>query len=139
MPIVWLPTIGFVLVLSGVDLPTIVDQSLSLLGHSSFGVALSASGIILAGYRVTFSVPVLSLVFIKNVSQPGLVCAGMLALGYKNPILGQTVVTTALPAVAVVVMLAVQFRTAIPEAASALMISTFGSLLTISLFIWLVG
>jgi predicted permease len=36
-------------------------------------------------------------------------------------------------------MLAVQFRTAIPEAASALMISTFGSLLTISLFIWLVG
>lgn len=139
MPIVWLPTIGFVLVLSGVDLPKIVDQSLSLLGHSSSGVALFASGIILAGYRVTFSVPVLSLVFIKNVAQPALVCVGMLALGYKNPILGQTVVTTALPAVAVVVMLAVQFRTAIPEAASALMISTFGSLLTISLFIWLVG
>jgi malonate transporter len=139
MPIVWLPTIGFVLVPFGVELPKIVDQSLLLLGHSSSGVALFASGIILAGYKVTFSVPVLSLVFIKNVAQPALVCVGMLALGYKNPTLGQTVVTTALPAVALVVMLAVQFRTAIPEAASALMISTFGSLLTISLFIWLVG
>lgn len=138
-PVVWLPTAGFILVLLGVDLPGVVDESLSLLGHSSSGVALFASGIILASYRVTFSVPVLSLVFIKNVAQPAVVCLGMLALGYKNPMLGQTVVTTALPAVALVVMLAVQFRTAIPEAASALLISTFGSLLTISLFIWLVG
>ena len=38
-----------------------------------------------------------SLVFIKNVVQPGIVCLGMLALGYQDPILGQTVVTTALP------------------------------------------
>ncbi|MDJ0513925.1 MAG: AEC family transporter [Methyloceanibacter sp.] len=138
-PIVWLPGAGFILVLLGVDLPKVVDQSMSLLGHSASGVALFASGIILAGYSVTLSVPVLSLVFIKNVVQPGVVCLGMLALGYKNPILGETVVTTALPAVALVVMLAVQYRTAIPEAASALLISTFGSLLTMSLFISLVG
>lgn len=138
-PIVWLPSAGVLMVLLGVDLPQVVDQSLSLLGHSSSGVALFASGIILAGYKVKLSVPVLSLVFIKNVLQPALVCLGMLALGFENPILGQTVVTTALPAVALVVMLAVQFRTAIPEAASALLISTFGSLLTISLFIWIIG
>jgi len=138
-PVVWLPSAGFILVLLGVELPKVVDQSLSLLGHSASGVALFASGIILAGYSVTLSVPVFSLVFIKNVVQPGVVCLGMLALGYKNPILGETVVTTALPAVALVVMLAVQYRTAIPEAASALLISTFGSLLTMSLFIWLVG
>ena len=138
-PVVWLPSAGFILVLLGVDLPEVVDQSLSLLGHSSSGVALFASGIILAGYSVTLSRPVISLVFIKNIVQPGVVCLGMLALGYKDPILGQTVVTTALPAVALVVMLAVQYRTAIPEAASALLISTFGSLLTMSLFIWLVG
>ncbi len=138
-PLVWLPSAGFIMVLLGVDLPKVIDQSLSLLGHSSSGVALFASGIILAGYSITLSRPVISLVFIKNVVQPGVVCLGMLALGYKDPILGQTVVTTALPAVAIVVMLAVQYRTAIPEAASALLISTFGSLITMSLFIWLVG
>ena len=138
-PIVWLPVAGFVLVLLDLELPKVVEQSMSLLGHSSSGVALFASGIILAGYKVTLSAPVLVLVFIKNVVQPGVVCFGMLALGYGQPILGQTVVTTALPAVALVVMLAVQYRTAIPEAASALLISTFGSLLTMSLFIWLVS
>ncbi|MEM8573515.1 MAG: AEC family transporter [Pseudomonadota bacterium] len=138
-PVVWLPATGFILVLLNVDLPNVVDHSLSLLGHSASGVALFASGIILAGYSITLSVPVFSLVFIKNVVQPGIVCLGMLALGYQDPILGQTVVTTALPAVALVVMLAVQYRTAIPEAASALLISTFGSLITMSLFIWLVG
>jgi malonate transporter len=138
-PLVWLPSAGFIMVLLGVDLPKVIDQSLSLLGHSSSGVALFASGMILAGYSLTLSRPVISLVFIKNVVQPGVVCLGMLALGYEDPILGQTVVTTALPAVAIVVMLAVQYRTAIPEAASALLISTFGSLITMSLFIWLVG
>lgn len=137
-PIVWLPGAGFVLVLLGLDLPEVVDHSMSLLGHASSGVALFASGIILASYKVTVTWPVAILVFIKNVVQPSVVCLGMLALGYGQPLLGQTVVTTALPAVALVVMLAVQYRTAIPEAASALLISTFGSLLTISLFIWLV-
>jgi len=137
-PIVWLPAAGFLLVLLDLELPKVVERSMSLLGHSSSGVALFAAGIILAGYKVTLSAPVLVLVFIKNVLQPAVVCFGMLALGYGQPLLGQTVVTTALPAVALVVMLAVQYRTAIPEAASALLISTFGSLLTMSLFIWLV-
>ncbi len=81
--------------------------------------------------------PVLVLVSIKNVLQPGLVYLSMLWLGFGNPLLGQTVVTTALPAVTLVVMLAVQYRIAIPETASALLISTFGSPLTMSAFIWL--
>ena len=135
-PVVWLPFLGFVLVLADVHLPTVVEGSLSLMGHASAGVALFTAGIILAGYKIMVNRPVLILVFIKNVVQPGLVCAGMLALGYSDPLLGQTVVTTALPAVTLVVMLAVQFRVAIPEAASALLISTFGSIFTMSAYIW---
>jgi predicted permease len=138
-PVVWLPFSGFVLVILDVDLPKLVTQCLSLLGHSSAGVALFSAGIVLASYKIMVTKPVVILVFIKNVVQPGLVCAGMLALGYGDPLLGQTVVSTALPAVTLVVMLAVQYRVAIPEAASALLISTFGSLLTMSAYIWLVG
>lgn len=137
-PIVWLPCFGFVLVMLDMELPSIVNESLSLLGHSSSGVALFTAGIILAGYKIVFRAPVLILVGIKNIVQPAIVCLGMIALGYTNPLLSQTVVTTALPAVTVVVMLAVQYRIAIPEAASALLISTFGSLITMSVFIWLV-
>lgn len=132
----WLPLLGFALVAIDVEVPKIFNDSLMLLGHAAAGVALFTSGIILAGYKITFTMPVGVLVLIKNVVQPALVFAGMMWLGYSDPILGQTVVTTALPAVTLVVMLAVQYRVAIPETASALLISTFGSLVTLSVFIW---
>jgi len=135
-PVVWLPLLGFALVAIDVEVPKVFNDSLMLLGHAAAGVALFTSGIILAGYKITFTMPVGVLVLIKNVVQPALVFAGMMWLGYRDPILGQTVVTTALPAVTLVVMLAVQYRVAIPETASALLISTFGSLLRLSVFIW---
>lgn len=136
-PVVWLPFSGFVLMIFDVDTPQVFDDSLALLGDASAGVALFTAGIILAGYKIIVNVTVMSLVFVKNVVQPGLVCAGMLWLGYGNPLLGEAVVTSALPPVTLVVMLAVQYRVAIPETASALMFSTLGSLLTMSAFIWL--
>ncbi len=135
-PVVWLPFLGFVLVIFDVDTPEVFDNSLSLLGHASAGVALFTAGIILAGYKIIVNTPVMFLVFLKNVVQPGLVCAGMLWLGYGDPLLGEAVVTSALPPVTLVVMLAVQYRVAIPETASALLFSTLGSLLTMSAFIW---
>jgi malonate transporter len=135
-PVVWLPLLGFALVLIDVEVPPIFDDSLLLLGNAAAGLALFTSGIILAGYKITLSTPVVLLVFLKNIVQPALVCAGMLWLGFGNPLLGQAVVTTALPAVTLVVMIAVQYNRAIPETASALLISTFGSLLTLSVFIY---
>ena len=115
---------------------TCSTSSLALLGHASAGVALFTAGIILAGYKIVVTTPVTILVIIKNVVQPGLVCAGMLWLGYGNPLLGEAVVTSALPPVTLVVLLAVQYRVAIPETASALLFSTLGSLLTMGAFIW---
>ena len=135
-PVVWLPFLGFVLVVSDIDVPQIFDDSLGLLGHASAGVALFTAGIILAGYKIIWDGQVVFLVVVKNIVQPGLVCAGMLWMGYGNPLLGEAVVTSALPPVTLVVMLAVQYRVAIPETASALLISTVGSLITMSAFIW---
>ena len=135
-PVVWLPFLGFVLVLFDVDTPEVFDNSLSLLGNASAGVALFTAGIILAGYKIIVNTPVMFLVLLKNVVQPGLVCAGMLWLGYGDPMLGEAVVTSALPPVTLVVLLAVQYRVAIPETASALLFSTLGSLITMSAFIW---
>jgi len=135
-PVVWLPFLGFLLMIFNVDVPEVFDNSLGLLGHASAGVALFTAGIILAGYKIIMTGQVWFLVVVKNVIQPGLVCAGMLWLGYGDPLLGEAVVTSALPPVTLVVMLAVQFRVAIPETASALMFSTLGALLTMSAFIW---
>ncbi|ODR97026.1 hypothetical protein AUC69_12940 [Methyloceanibacter superfactus] len=133
-PVVWLPLLGFVIVLMDVKLPAVAFNSLSLLGNASAGVALFTSGIILAGFQVVVNRPVLFLVFVKNILQPSLVLAAMLSLGYRNPILGEAVLTTALPPIVLVVMLSVQYKVAARETASALLISTLGSLLTMSVF-----
>jgi malonate transporter and related proteins len=47
-PIVWAPVLGFLFVLAGLRIPQIVVHSLSMLGQASGGVALFASGIVLA-------------------------------------------------------------------------------------------
>jgi len=51
-PIVWAPVLGFVLVLCDVRIPSIFGHGLSLLGQASGGVALFASGIMLAAYKI---------------------------------------------------------------------------------------
>src|ERR1700761_5276930 len=51
-PIVWAPVLAFVLVLCNVRIPSIADHGLSLLGQASGGVALFASGIMLAAYQI---------------------------------------------------------------------------------------
>jgi len=60
----------------------------------------------------------------------------MLWFGYTNPILGEAVLTSALPVVVLAVMLSVQYHVAARETASALLLSTVGSLITMSAFIW---
>jgi malonate transporter len=135
-PVVWLPLLGFVIVLLNVPIPKAFADSLDLLGQASAGVALFTSGIILAGYQVIVNGPVLFVVIVKNIVQPALVLGVMLWLGYGNPRLGQAVLTSALPSVVLCVMFAVQYQVGAREAASALFISTVGSMLTMSVFIW---
>jgi len=53
-----------------------------------------------------------ALVLLKNIAQPVLVWGGLLLLGYQNPLLGEAVVTTALPILVAVAMLAVQYQVA---------------------------
>ena len=136
-PIVWVPLLGLAIALLGLPVPQIAAKSLALFGHTSAGVALFASGVILAGYAVTASPRVLSLVLVKNIVQPALVWAALFFLGYSNPLLGEAVITAALPVVVLTAILSVQYHVAEQEAASALLLSIVFSLVTLSGFIFL--
>jgi predicted permease len=59
-PIVWAPVLAFVLVLCDVRIPAIVDRGLSLLGQATSGVALFASGIMLAAYKIKIDLTAIS-------------------------------------------------------------------------------
>src|SRR5271169_4429522 len=107
-PIVWAPVLAFVLVLCNVRIPSIVGHGLSLLGQAAGGVALFASGIMLAAYKIEIDLTVLSLALLKNIVQPALVLVGLLSFGYGAPIVPEAVLTTAIPVMPIVIVLAVQ-------------------------------
>ena len=134
-PMVWAPVLAFVIVLIGLRIPDLLVHSLYMLGHASGGVAIFACGIVLASGKIIFNWRVLFFVFLKNIVQPALVLGGLRWLGYGNPTVSDAVLTTAIPAMPIVVMLALQYRVAQAEAASAVFLSVLGSLITMGIFI----
>ena len=136
-PLVWAPVVAFAVVLSGVVVPPLLLDALSLLGHATGGVSLFAAGVVLASNRVITSWQVTLLVSLKNVVQPALVLGGLRWLGYGNPILSEAVLTMAIPAMPIVAMLALQYRVAEAMAASSLFFSVIGSVITLTVFILL--
>ena len=134
-PIVWAPVLGFVFVLVGLRIPQLIVHSLSMLGQASGGVALFASGIVLASAPIKIGRRVLSVVFLKIFLQPALVLVGLRLLGYRNPIVTEAVLTTAIPVMPIVIMFAVKFRVGVPEAASIVLLSVIGSVITMGLFL----
>jgi malonate transporter len=134
-PLVWAPVLAFVVVLTGARVPQVIVQSFSMLGYASGGVALFASGIVLASGKIKANSFVLILVVPKNVVQPALVLGGLRWFGYRNPILREALLTVALPTMPIVTMLALQYQVAQAEAASTVFLSVIGSILTMGIFI----
>ena len=134
-PIVWAPVLGFVFVLAGLRIPQIIVHSLSMLGQASGGVALFASGIVLAAAPIKVSGRVLLSVFLKIILQPALVLVALRWLGYRNPIVNEAVLTTAIPCMPIVIMFALKYHVAESEAASAVLLSVIGSVITMGIFL----
>jgi malonate transporter and related proteins len=136
-PLVWAPVVAFAVVLSGVAVPPLLLDALSLLGHATGGVSLFAAGVILASSRVNISWQVMLLVSLKNVVQPALVLGGLRWFGLPQSDLSEAVLTMAIPAMPIVAMLALQYRVAEAMAASSLFFSVIGSVITLAVFILL--
>lgn len=136
-PIVWAPVIAFVIVMAGIHIPSLLVHSLTLLGQAAGGVALFASGIILASGRMAISRSVVTLVALKNIVPPALVLIALRLLAYHNPIVSQAVLTTAIPMMPIVIMFAMQYRVAQAQAAAEVFLSSVSSVITMGVFITL--
>jgi predicted permease len=103
-----------------------------MLGHASGGVAMFPSGCVLASATIKVNRQVLPAVFLKNIVQPALVLGGLRGLGYGHHIVSEAVLTTAIPTMPIVIMLA---HVAEAEAASAVFLSVICSAITTGLFV----
>lgn len=135
-PVVWAPMLALLIILIGWRLPASIRDSLALLGRSTGGVALFASGIVLFSHRVAVSTSVVVATLARNIAVP-LIVWGVALLFLTPTIREEAVVTMAIPTASIATILAVQYRTAEQEMASILFFSTIFSVLTMGGFMWL--
>jgi predicted permease len=133
-PLVWGPILAFAIVLLNIHVPSLVSNSFLLLGHASSGVALFAGGIVLAAYKVKLDWHTGLFALLKNVVQPALLFGALVWLGFSGSVVSPAVMTMSIPAMPIVVMLALEFGVAEAHAPSMLLISTLASPFTIGAF-----
>lgn len=138
-PVVWAPVLATVLVVFGIQFPTPLLSAFSLLGSTTAGIALFASGIVLYSHRVSVTWPVASSVVARNLLVPALAWLILIVIGLPQDVIRATVITLSVPVGSVVVILAVRFGVDEREAASTLFFSTILSVLTMAFFIAVLG
>jgi malonate transporter len=138
-PIVWLPIVGTILALCGVHPPHVLALSFDLIGKSAAGVALFALGLILYGQRLRIDRDIALNVALKNIGQPAALLGLALLLGIHGAPARELFLTGAIPTATAASMLALRYRTYADEAAASTLVSTVGSVVTITLAIILAG
>lgn len=136
-PVVWAPLLALVFIIFNIQFPTSINDSLTLLGKTTGGVALFASGIVLFAQRVTLNFPVVTSVISRNIIIPFIVWLLAMLLQLPHEQTMESVLAMAIPTASITVILAVQYHTAEREMASILFISTTLSIITMGLFVWL--
>lgn len=135
-PVVWAPILALILLLCNLHIPMQIRSSLQLLGGATGGVALFASGIILFSYHVAFNRAIAIIILAKNILLPLAVMSIALLFKVDATTLSLSVISVAIPTASICVILAVQYKTAEQEMASALFFSTILSILTMGGFLY---
>jgi predicted permease len=132
-PLVWAPVLGGLLALFGFQLSPYVASTLEPLAAAAAGVAIFASGLVLAAHRLTLSPLVLIGSLVVLALQPLIFFVGMKIGGLSGVMPGATVVASAFPNATVAILFAQQYRTAEAEIASIMLVTTLGMIAAIPL------
>jgi len=133
------PFLALALVAVGFEPPDPFDATLDLIGQATSAVALFASGLIIARFRVTLGIEPIALAIIKNVAQPAAMIGIAAVLGITGVARSEAVILTAMPASVVGPMFAVRYGSYESESASTLIASTVLSIATMVAAVLLFG
>lgn len=133
-PFVWAPLLAFIFVFTGITIPDVAGQSLTLIGKATAGVAVFVAGMTIAANAFKFTGEILLLSLLKNIAVPALFFGVALALGMQlsSDIFKEGLLLAALPSGPMIVLLATKYKQYQQEASSILAITTIGMLITVS-------
>jgi malonate transporter len=138
-PVVWAPLAAIAVVLTGIRVPDAVDTMLSLIGSTTSGVSLFAAGLIIAAYKVRFSLEIVGNVIAKMVAQPLFAALLVLVLSVREPLARETILMCAIPSSAFAVLLAPRYGIYETESASTLVLTTFAMIALMPVAIMVTG
>jgi malonate transporter and related proteins len=134
-PLVWAPVLGAILVLLGVKLPALAEASIKLVGATAGGTALFALGVMLSGLTPRLDKVTISVLVLKNLIQPALALALVLAFHLGVPSKG-VVVAAACPCASASAMLASTYQIDEQPTTSAVVLSNIAGILTMAIWIY---
>ena len=131
-PVVWAPVLAVVLVFAGLSLPKQFVSPLQLLGSTTSGVSLFASGIILRSQTPTLSIPIVTSTVGRLAVVPAAAFFLLPLVGITGKPMSESVVALAMPSAVMLIILSVQYRVAEKESASVLLYSYVFSALSMA-------
>jgi malonate transporter and related proteins len=138
-PYVWAPVVGLMLVLMGVQVPSLIDAMLNLIGQTTSGVSLFVSGLLLAAYSLKMNGVVTINAILKSAVQPALMLALVGLAGIPNPLARAGVVAVALPSAVIAPMLAGRYGTYQAEAGSTMILTVVLMMVVVPVFMLVPG
>lgn len=138
-PVVWAPLLAFFLVLVDVRVPAEMESMLKLIGATTSGVALFASGLVSAAFKIKIDLEVIGNVIAKMVLQPLCVAAIVLIVGVSGPLSHEAILICALPTAVFPSLLAPRYDVYVSECASTLILTTIVMIATFPLALMLLG
>ncbi|MHA8111364.1 AEC family transporter [Lactobacillaceae bacterium Melli_B4] len=138
-PVVFAPITAIILVFLGVTLDPLFARNFTVLGGTTSGLALFSSGIILQRLKPSLSFQVSKNVFLKLVFVPIVLFLLMTATHTSNAVITQIVITTGIPSAAIITTFANQYHTGEKEMVSTLFFSTFISIFTLAIIMFIRG
>ena len=136
-PVIWAPVLAVVIVAAGVTLPRLVVTPLQLLGSTTSGISLFASGVILRAQRPTISAAIITSTVLRLAVVPGVALLAFPLVGLTDNALSESVVALAMPCAVMLIILSVQYKVAQIESASVLLYSYLFSTVSMTLAVLL--
>ena len=124
-PVVWAPLAALAIVSTGVPVPQTADNMLTLIGSTTSGVSLFAAGLIIAAYKVRFTLEIVSNVVTKMIAQPVFAVLLVWLFAVNEPLSRELILMCAIPSSAFAVLLAPRYKVYETESASTLVLTSF--------------
>lgn len=138
-PLMWAPAIGILCSALAIKLPTVLADSLNLLGKATPGVSLLCLGLIMASVQLKLSREVWGNTALKLFVQPALMIGAAVLLSVSGIYAQQMILLCALPSATISGMFANEAGAYRDEAATSILVSTVLSVLTFPLAIHLIN